>query len=218
MENLFGGCSCWEKKWRNETATRLAKRALRVHSGTGRLWAMLIQLQHSNGPRTQFKVLRRALEEVPKAVRFGVRLQELHMDPLSKYFDLGRANQSFLGFCNTGMFSAIDSTFFNCELCTMFILLTSCCTTNLFNWTTQFTLSLRFISWKMRLLILLDLKSILGQVMESFPLEKWEEVVLAAVKMLLKRTQKLSHPLDMSSLKSKCYKDLQLRWANADPN
>ena len=70
----------------------------------------------------------------------------------------------------------------------------------------------------MRLLILLDLKSILGQVMESFPLEKWEEIVLAAVKMLLKRTQKLSHPLDMSSLKSKCYKDLQLRCANADPN
>ena len=27
-----------------------AKRALKIHSGTGRLWAMLIQLEHQNGP------------------------------------------------------------------------------------------------------------------------------------------------------------------------
>ena len=64
-----------------------------MHSGTGRLWAMLIQLQHSSGPKAQFKVLRRALGEVPKSGEVWCEAARLHMDPLSSYFDLGRANQ-----------------------------------------------------------------------------------------------------------------------------
>ena len=69
------------------------KRALKVHSGTGRLWAMLIQLEHQNGPQAQFNVLRKALNEVPKSGEVWCEAARLHMDPLSIYFDLGRASQ-----------------------------------------------------------------------------------------------------------------------------
>jgi hypothetical protein len=76
-----------------EAAILQAKRALKIHSGTGRLWAMLIQLEHGNGPRAQFAVLRRALNQVPKSGEVWCEAARLHMDPLSIYFDLGRASQ-----------------------------------------------------------------------------------------------------------------------------
>jgi len=51
----------------NNIAILQAKRALKIHSGTGRLWAMLIQLEHQNGPKSQFYILKKALNEVPKS-------------------------------------------------------------------------------------------------------------------------------------------------------
>jgi hypothetical protein len=57
------------------------------------LWAMLIQLEHQNGPQAQFNVLRKALNEVPKSGEVWCEAARLHMDPLSIYFDLGRASQ-----------------------------------------------------------------------------------------------------------------------------
>ena len=69
------------------------KRALKIHSGTGRLWAMLIQLEHQNGPKIQFNVLKKALLQVPKSGEVWCEAARLHMDPLSNYFDLGRASQ-----------------------------------------------------------------------------------------------------------------------------
>ena len=51
----------------NNRAILQAKRALKIHSGTGRLWAMLIQLEHNHGPKAQFHILKKALNEVPKS-------------------------------------------------------------------------------------------------------------------------------------------------------
>jgi la-related protein 1 len=45
-------------------AVRAAWRALQVHRGTGRLWAVLIQLMHVHGEDAQLRVLRAAQEEV----------------------------------------------------------------------------------------------------------------------------------------------------------
>jgi hypothetical protein len=39
-------------------ALREARKALDVHRGTGRLWAVLIQLEHSNGVERQLAVRR----------------------------------------------------------------------------------------------------------------------------------------------------------------
>jgi hypothetical protein len=53
-------------------AIKAAQEALLIHSGTGRLWAVLIQLKQSKGIAAQLKVFQRALREVPKSgeVRF----------------------------------------------------------------------------------------------------------------------------------------------------
>ena len=44
-----------------------AKEALKIHSGTGRLWAILIQLKQYETPEKQISVFKRALNEVPKS-------------------------------------------------------------------------------------------------------------------------------------------------------
>jgi tetratricopeptide (TPR) repeat protein len=101
-----------KRSGRIAAAIRQAKRALCVHSGTGRLWAMLIQLQHSSGPKAQFKVLRRALDEVPKSGEVWCEAARLHMDPLSAYFDLGRASQ-YLDFAiQVGLFARVSAALF----------------------------------------------------------------------------------------------------------
>lgn len=47
-----------------QAATEQAERALAVHSGTGRLWAMLIQLKQSEGEQIQLEMFHAALREV----------------------------------------------------------------------------------------------------------------------------------------------------------
>ena len=70
----------------------------------------------------------------------------------------------------------------------------------------------------MRLLLLLDMRSLLGQVMESPSAPDWQKVILASVKALTTKTSSSSPPLEISSRKSRHYKDLQLQCTNADPN
>jgi len=50
-----------------EAALQQAKEALLAHSGTGRLWAVYIQLKRPLGIEEQYKVFKRALHEVPKS-------------------------------------------------------------------------------------------------------------------------------------------------------
>lgn len=50
-----------------ETALRQVEEALLVHTGTGRLWALYIQLNQLNGFQAQMAAFRKALHEVPKS-------------------------------------------------------------------------------------------------------------------------------------------------------
>uniref|UniRef100_A0A7S4M9K9 Uncharacterized protein n=1 Tax=Vannella robusta TaxID=1487602 RepID=A0A7S4M9K9_9EUKA len=50
-----------------ERAIEEAREALLIHTGTGRLWAVMIQLKQSQGIEAQMKVFRTALSEVPKS-------------------------------------------------------------------------------------------------------------------------------------------------------
>ncbi|EGG18811.1 hypothetical protein DFA_02550 [Cavenderia fasciculata] len=50
-----------------EDATIAAKESLKIHSGAGRLWAALIQLNQLKGYQAQLKVFKKALQFVPKS-------------------------------------------------------------------------------------------------------------------------------------------------------
>eukprot|EP00949_MAST-11_sp_MAST-11-sp1_P002065 g2065.t1 len=77
----------------NEQAITLAKLGLKIHPGTGRLWAILIQLMYERGSEEQFEVLRSALDEVPKSGEVWCEAARLHMQPFSEHFDLERAKK-----------------------------------------------------------------------------------------------------------------------------
>jgi len=66
-----------------EAALVEARQALEVHSGTGRLWAIMIQLSQGAGLQEQLRVLKRALREVPKSGEVwceGARIAMRHGD------------------------------------------------------------------------------------------------------------------------------------------
>jgi len=76
---------------RPEDAIRAAEDALSVHSGTGRLWAILVQLKHLHGPDSQRLVYREALKAVPKSGEVWCEGSRLHLNPLSPYMNLDTA-------------------------------------------------------------------------------------------------------------------------------
>jgi len=82
---------------RAEDAIRAAEDALAIHSGTGRLWAVLVQLKHLHGPDAQRLVFREALKQVPKSGEVWCEGSRIHMHPLSPHMDLGTA-QRYLQF------------------------------------------------------------------------------------------------------------------------
>jgi len=71
--------------------------ALEIHRGTGRLWAVLIQLKQCEGEAEQSRVFREALKEVPKSGEVWCEGARMSMNPLSSKFNLARARQ-FLDF------------------------------------------------------------------------------------------------------------------------
>jgi tetratricopeptide (TPR) repeat protein len=75
-------------------AVMLSQQALEQHSGTGRLWASLIQLRHfSEGERAQFESLKHALNAVPKSGEVWCEGARIHLNPFSHTFDLQRASR-----------------------------------------------------------------------------------------------------------------------------
>lgn len=75
-------------------ALEIAGRALEIHTGTGRLWATLVQLQHFIGNDTAQKLaLRRALLSVPKSGEVWCEGGRIHLNPFSATFDLDRAKR-----------------------------------------------------------------------------------------------------------------------------
>ena len=80
-----------------DRALREARRALEVHRGTGRLWAVLIQLEQPAGIRTQLRVFQQALLEVPKSGEVWCEGARICLNPFSDCFSLEAAH-SFLDF------------------------------------------------------------------------------------------------------------------------
>jgi la-related protein 1 len=81
-------------------AMETAKQALQLYSCTGRLWAVLIQLQHTSkelieqdAPMTSFI---QALQEVPKSGEVWCEGARLRLNPFSQYFDLAKAEEYLL--------------------------------------------------------------------------------------------------------------------------
>lgn len=75
-------------------ALEIASRALRIHTGTGRLWATLVQLQHIIGnTAAQKSALQRALLSVPKSGEVWCEGGRIHLNPFSTTFDLDRARR-----------------------------------------------------------------------------------------------------------------------------
>mmetsp|Transcript_41132 Transcript_41132/g.66247 ORF Transcript_41132/g.66247 Transcript_41132/m.66247 type:complete len:1159 (+) Transcript_41132:364-3840(+) len=78
---------------KREDAIRAAEDALAIHSGTGRLWAILVQLKHVHGPDAQRLVFREALKQVPKSGEVWCEGARVHMHPLSPHMDLNTAER-----------------------------------------------------------------------------------------------------------------------------
>ena len=84
-------CQCTER------ALREARKALTVHRGTGRLWAVLIQLEHEHGVERQLAVFQQALLEVPKSGEVWCEGARICLNPFSACFNL-EAARNFLDF------------------------------------------------------------------------------------------------------------------------
>jgi len=76
-----------------QAAIETANESLKTHSGTGRLWAILVQLKHFHGPDAQRLVFREALKNVPKSGEVWAEGARLHMNPLSPHYDLNTAER-----------------------------------------------------------------------------------------------------------------------------
>ena len=75
-------------------ALSLAKQALEKHSGTGRLWACLVQLRYlEGGEGGQFVSLTNALRSVPKSGEVWCEGGRVHLNPFSKLFNLSEARR-----------------------------------------------------------------------------------------------------------------------------
>lgn len=74
-------------------AIMLAQKGLLEHSGTGRLWATLVQLRHDDGEDHQMKALKKALQAVPKSGEVWCEAARIHLNPFSRCFDLEIASQ-----------------------------------------------------------------------------------------------------------------------------
>lgn len=69
-------------------AINLAQRGLLQHSGTGRLWATLVQLREQDGEEQQMKALKKALYAVPKSGEVWCEAARIYLNPFSPCFDL----------------------------------------------------------------------------------------------------------------------------------
>ena len=74
-------------------AVEEARSALKIHTGTGRLWAILVQLRYMEGDGEQLLVLRQALREVPKSGEVWCEGARIHLSAVSRSFDLGTAEK-----------------------------------------------------------------------------------------------------------------------------
>ncbi|OMJ67246.1 hypothetical protein SteCoe_35648 [Stentor coeruleus] len=89
--NLEMRCGCFAK------GLEIAKEAVSKYFSTGRLWASLIQLFHSDkesiSKGLHFKAFLLAIQEVPKSGEVWCEGARLRMNPFTKYYDLNKAEE-----------------------------------------------------------------------------------------------------------------------------
>jgi len=75
-------------------AIELCSFALHIHSGTGRIWACLVQLEYYKGGDTsQAEALRKALNAVPKSGEVWCEGGRIYLNPFSRLFGVHRAKR-----------------------------------------------------------------------------------------------------------------------------
>jgi tetratricopeptide (TPR) repeat protein len=80
--------------YNHKKAFEVAKRALEIHPGTGRLWSALVQLSYFvGGDNAQYAALRDALNAVPKSGEVWCEGARIHLNPFSDLFDIERARR-----------------------------------------------------------------------------------------------------------------------------
>jgi tetratricopeptide (TPR) repeat protein len=80
--------------YNHKKAFEVAKRALDIHPGTGRLWSALVQLSYFvGGDDAQYSALRDALNAVPKSGEVWCEGARIHLNPFSDLFDIDRARR-----------------------------------------------------------------------------------------------------------------------------
>jgi len=84
------------RQGRIDAAMRLAASALEMHPGSGRLWAAVISLEHcrENGVDQAVSTCTKAVPIVPKSGEVWCEAARIFMNPLGRYFHLGRARKS----------------------------------------------------------------------------------------------------------------------------
>lgn len=75
----------------NGQQIKQAEQALALHTGTGRLWAVLMQLCNEDGDAAQLLVFEKALQQVPKSGEVWCEGARMCMNLYSKCFDLEAA-------------------------------------------------------------------------------------------------------------------------------
>jgi la-related protein 1 len=82
------------REYNHKKAFEIAKRALEIHPGTGRLWSALVQLSFfTGGDAAQYDALRSALNAVPKSGEVWCEGARIRLNPFSDLFDVERARR-----------------------------------------------------------------------------------------------------------------------------
>jgi len=76
-----------------QNAIQLTLEGLKIHHGTGRLWAALVQLREEDGEKSQMNALKQALYAVPKSGEVWCESARMFLNPLSSMFDLNTAKK-----------------------------------------------------------------------------------------------------------------------------
>jgi tetratricopeptide (TPR) repeat protein len=74
-------------------AIRAVADGLRVHPGSGRLWAFRVQLEAFVGVDRQIEILRKAIGAVPKSGEVWCEAARIALNPLTPYFNLSSAKK-----------------------------------------------------------------------------------------------------------------------------
>lgn len=80
-----------------EKAIDVLTSALKMHNGSGRLWAFRVQLESFHSVESQITILKNAIQAVPKSGEVWCEAARIALNPLTKFFNIQCAKQ-FLEF------------------------------------------------------------------------------------------------------------------------